>query len=64
MIQQKKHTHAHSAFVANLPRIRHLSEVTEWDWENAVQGLDRYVHKVCTSYNLSMVLLLFCKTGK
>ena len=69
MIQQQE-THACAFYFCRqfAPRIRHQSEVTERDWENAVQGLDirldRYVHKVCTSYNLSMVLLLLCKTGK
>ena len=49
MIQQKE-THACAFYFCRqfAPRIRHQSEVTERDWENAVQGLDirldRYVH--------------------
>ena len=30
-------------FPARLPRIRHRSELTERDWENAVQGLGKLI---------------------
>ena len=34
------------AFPARSPRIRHRNELTERDWENAVQGLDKKVPTV------------------
>ena len=55
---KNQHTHTHSVFVkafpARSPRIRHRSELTERDWENALQGLGNiatmiwfFIHPVC-----------------
>ena len=56
---KKQHTHAHSVFVQAFPdrspRVRHPSELTEKDWENAVQGLGK-------TTTMTMVTMMTMKT--